>query len=208
MDTADNKKKKMNLPNRLTLARLCLVPFCVAAAAMPPDAVVPGMFPLIAALIFAVASFTDMLDGRIARKYNLITDFGKFLDPLADKFIVIGTMMAVTYSNEAIRPWFFWVVLTVIFREFAVTSLRLLISTTSGDVVAAAMPGKIKTVVQMICVLSSLVEPVILRASGAGEGLQNFPPVTVFFSALTVVFTLWSGIGYFTAYAKNRKEIQ
>ena len=166
-----------------------------------------GNFPA-SFVVLSVSGITDFLDGFVARTFNQTSQLGKYLDPLADKFIVIGTMMAVTYSNEAIRPWFFWVVLTVIFREFAVTSLRLLISTTSGEVVAAAMPGKIKTVVQMICVLSSLVEPVILRAAGAGEGLQNFPPVTLIFSVLTVVFTLWSGIGYFAGYTKNQKEKQ
>ena len=194
------EKKKMNLPNRLTVMRLCLVPFCVAAAALPYDLIIPGLLPIIAAVIFTAASLTDMLDGKIARKYNLVTDFGKFLDPLADKFIVIGTMLAIVYRNEAIRPWFFWVVFTVIIREFAVTSLRLMISTGTGEVVAAAFAGKIKTVCQMLCVVAALVEPVVLRACGAGETLQALPPVTLCLSVLTVIFTLWSGIAYFVSY--------
>ncbi|MBO7376373.1 MAG: CDP-alcohol phosphatidyltransferase family protein, partial [Clostridia bacterium] len=151
-------------------------------------------------------SFIDMLDGRIARKYGLVTDLGKFLDLLADKFMVIGTMMAIVYRNDAIRPWFFWLVLCVIFREFAVTSLRLVISASSGEVVAAAMPGKIKTVLQMFTVLSALLEPVFAGLSGAGEVYFRILPVTLCLSVLAFIFTLWSGIDYFVSYAKKRKE--
>ncbi len=195
----------MNLPNKLTVFRLILVPFCVAAVVMPESVIPAWVSAVAAAIIFAAASFTDMLDGRIARKYGLVTDFGKFLDPLADKFMVIGTMMAIVYRNDAIRPWFFWLVLCVIFREFAVTSLRLMISSSSGEVVAAAMPGKIKTVLQMFTVLSALLEPVFAGLSGAGEGYYKLLPVTLCLSVLALLFTLWSGIDYFVSYAKKKK---
>ena len=182
----------MNLPNKLTVFRLILVPFCITAVVMPGSVIPADISAIAAAVIFAAASFTDMLDGRIARKYGLVTDLGKFLDPLADKFMVIGTMMAIVYRNDAIRPWFFWLVLCVIFREFAVTSLRLVISASSGEVVAAAMPGKIKTV--------------FAGLSGAGEVYFRILPVTLCLSVLAFIFTLWSGIDYFVSYAKKRKE--
>lgn len=196
----------MNLPNKLTVFRLILVPFCITAVVMPGSVIPADISAIAAAVIFAAASFTDMLDGRIARKYGLVTDLGKFLDPLADKFMVIGTMMAIVYRNDAIRPWFFWLVLCVVFREFAVTSLRLVISASSGEVVAAAMPGKIKTVLQMFTVLSALLEPVFAGQAGAGEGYLKLLPVTLCLSVLALIFTLWSGIDYFISYAKKRKE--
>ena len=192
------KFKELNLPNKLTVLRLFAVPLCVLAVMLPEKWVPAAVSAIIALVIFIAASLTDMLDGKIARKYNLITDFGKFLDPLADKFMVIGTMLAIVCRNGFIRPWFFWVVLIVIFREFAVTSLRLIASTSGGVVVAAAWLGKVKTTVQMITVCAALLEPVIYAGiSGtAGEWLQRFPPLTCIASLLTAYFTIVSGIDY------------
>ena len=199
-------KKRMNLPNRLTLFRLMLVPFCVLFIVLE-GVIGEDLGAVIAAVIFAVASVTDALDGKIARKYNLISDFGKFLDPLADKFLVIGSMTAILYSYGSIRSWYFWVVIVVIFREFAVTSLRLIIvSSEDHTVVAANMLGKIKTTVQIINVLSVLIEPVIYRLIfPEGETLDfllRWPPLTVISSFLTILFTLWSLIVYFRTYGK------
>lgn len=192
------KFSELNLPNKLTVMRLFMVPFCVAAVMLPAQWVPSLVSAIIALVIFAAASLTDMIDGKMARKYNMITDFGKFLDPLADKFMVIGTMLAITARNGAIRPWFFWVVLIVIFREFAVTSLRLIASTSGGVVVAASWLGKVKTTVQIVTVCAALIEPEIYSFVGgtAGDVLMRFPPLTCVAALLTVYFTVVSGAGY------------
>lgn len=136
----------MNLPNKLTVGRIILVPFFVAALLVG--------FPfhnVVALLIFIIASLTDMFDGKIARKYNLITDFGKFADPLADKILVLAALLCFVQLglSDCIA------VIIVLFREFAVTSIRL-IAASSGKVVAANIWGKIKTVTQMIAVIAIL----------------------------------------------------
>ena len=136
----------MNLPNKLTLGRILLVPFFVAALLIPFPS--HNMFAL---LLFIAASVTDLLDGRIARKYNLITDFGKFADPLADKILVLSALLCFIQLG-----WCDCVaVIIVLFREFAVTSIRL-IAAAKGEVIAANQWGKIKTVTQMIAVITIL----------------------------------------------------
>ena len=93
----------MNLPNKLTVARIIMVPVFIIVA-MLPENVIPFLWSsIISVTLFVIASLTDMLDGKIARKYNLITDFGKFLDPLADKFMVIGAMLVILYKYENLR---------------------------------------------------------------------------------------------------------
>lgn len=125
-DTAPGKRKqkaKMNLPNRLTVLRLIMVPVFIAVMVLP-DSVVPALVTgIIGAFLFITAAMTDMLDGKIARKYGLITDFGKLMDPLADKFMVIGALTVIVYRYDTLRPVFIWALLVVVFRELAVTSL-------------------------------------------------------------------------------------
>ncbi len=158
----------MNLPNRLTVLRMCLVPVFMAVMLLPigklmPESVAWWLPRSIAAFIFIVSSITDMLDGKIARKHNLVTDFGKFLDPLADKTLVIGALLACSIAYCDKIGWALgWVTFIVIFREFAVTSMRLVVVNTSGIVVAASMLGKIKTVSQIVGVCIVLLEPVVL----------------------------------------------
>lgn len=137
----------MNLPNKLTLWRIILVPFFVAALLIP--------FPLhtiVALVLFIAASITDMLDGRIARKRNLITDFGKFADPLADKILVLAALLCFVQNGwcDCIA------VIIVLFREFMVTSIRL-IAAAKGEVIAANIWGKVKTVTQMVAIITILV---------------------------------------------------
>ena len=137
----------MNLPNKLTLGRIILVPFFVAAMLID--------FPLnhlVALLIFITASLTDLFDGKIARKRNLVTDFGKFADPLADKILVLSALLCFVQLGccDCIS------VIIVLFREFAVTSIRL-IAASKGKVVAANIWGKVKTVTQMIAIIAILV---------------------------------------------------
>ena len=137
----------MNFPNKLTVGRIVLVPFFVAAMLID--------FPLnhlVALLIFITASITDLLDGKIARKRNLVTDFGKFADPLADKILVLSALLCFVQLGccDCIA------VIIVLFREFAVTSIRL-IAASKGKVVAANIWGKVKTVTQMIAIIAILV---------------------------------------------------
>ena len=193
---------KMNLPNKLSVLRLCMVPIFVIVL-MVSNALWASITGIV---LFIVASLTDMLDGKIARKHNLVTDFGKFLDPLADKFMVIGAMFVILYrtlTSETPDPIFsivfFWTFMIVIFRELAVTSIRLVVSSSSGIVVAANMLGKIKTCTQIACVICCLAEPVVYRTLGIET---DFLPVSLVTAGLMLIFTLWSGIHYIASYWK------
>ncbi|MBQ9760671.1 MAG: CDP-diacylglycerol--glycerol-3-phosphate 3-phosphatidyltransferase [Clostridia bacterium] len=196
---------KMNLPNKLTVVRMIMVPIFVIVL-MVSDAIWASVLGIV---LFVAAAFTDMLDGKIARKNNLVTDFGKFLDPLADKFMVIGAMLVILFrSMTAETPnvlfcnIFFWAVVIVIFRELAVTSIRLVASGSKGIVIAANMLGKIKTCVQIACVVCCLAEPVIYGNVDALGFLMEYLPLSLVTSALMIVFTLWSGINYIVSYWK------
>jgi CDP-diacylglycerol--glycerol-3-phosphate 3-phosphatidyltransferase len=135
----------MNLPNKLTIMRVVMIPFFVFFLLFKPDSF---LFRLIADLIFVTASFTDMLDGKIARKYNLVTNFGKFMDPLADKLLVISAMICLLSLDQL--PCVF--VIIIIAREFIISGFRL-IAATNNIVIAANMWGKSKTVSQMALVI-------------------------------------------------------
>ena len=196
---------KMNLPNQLTVIRMIMVPIFVVVL-MVSDAVWASILGIV---LFVAAAFTDMLDGKIARKHNLVTDFGKFLDPLADKFMVIGAMLVILFrSMTAETPnvlfcnLFFWSVVIVIFRELAVTSIRLVASGSKGIVIAANMLGKIKTCTQIACVIACLAEPIFYGNIEALGFLMEYLPLSVVTSALMLVFTLWSGINYIVSYWK------
>ena len=138
----------MNIANKLTLSRMIIVPFFLVAVYFEKDSqVLP-----ISAIIFAVASFTDFLDGYLARKYNLITDFGKFMDPLADKVLVVAALAVLVEMN--LIPA--WMIVLIITREYAVSILRAIAANT-GQVIAASQGGKAKTVSQIIAVLMLLL---------------------------------------------------
>lgn len=182
----------MNLPNKLTLMRIILVPFFAAFLLIDS---IPHHF-LIALIIFAVASITDMLDGKIARKYNMVTDFGKFADPLADKILVISAF-ACFIELDIIGAAF---IILVLFREFTVTSIRL-VAAENGKVVAANMWGKAKTVSQMIAVIVVLINGYIVEL--IGMGIINISADTPVFSIIdsvllwiSAVLTVISGIIY------------
>ncbi len=185
----------MNLPNKLTIFRICMVPVFLVLLCVPLP-ISDTVMRILTAVIFALTSLTDMIDGKIARKYNLITDFGKFMDPLADKFLVIASMLGILVRFDDLRPVFVWAAAIVIFREFAVTSIRLVAAQKQGLVVAASWLGKVKTTTQMICIVCVLLEPVILPFRPFTEWhLLSY--VTI--AAMTVM-TLWSGIDYLKAY--------
>ena len=158
------KKTALNLPNTLSLIRCLLVPVFVATLIFMRDMGIWGI--IVPALVYGLTALTDMLDGKIARKYNLVTDFGKFIDPLADKFMVISSMVAIMLwmilrGEETLALVFVWVVLIILLRELGVTSLRLVVAGKSGIVVAASLLGKIKTVSQMVGTVVLIVEPII-----------------------------------------------
>lgn len=193
--------KKLNLPNKLTVIRLFMVPvFVLFMYFMPTENNLWIVRNVVGAIIFLGASITDAIDGHLARKHNLITDFGKFLDPLADKFIVISAMAMIFYLFSNIRSFFVWVFIVVLLREFAVTGLRLIISN-KGVVLAAAILGKIKTALQMTFIMTTLLEPVLQHILALifplPSWLWAYPPLTLATMAGTLVFTVWSGVDYF-----------
>lgn len=188
----------MNLPNKLTVLRVILVPVFMLFLCVPLG-LSDTLVRVIAAVLFALTSLTDMLDGKIARKYNMITDFGKLMDPLADKFLVFGAMLGILVYCADLRPIFVWAAAIVMLRELAVTSLRLLAATQSGAVIAAAWLGKVKTVTQVVCILCVILEPVILPFPLFTQ-YHLLSYVTI---AAMIVMTIWSGVEYFTAYGKN-----
>jgi len=195
---------KMNLPNKLTMLRIFMIPVFMVFLCVPPlqTVLTDTAIRLIAAGIFVLTALTDMLDGKIARKYNLITNFGKLMDPLADKMMVFGAMLGILMYCEDLRAGFVWAAIIVIFREMGVTSLRLVAASKAGEVIAAAWLGKVKTVTQVVCILTVLLEPVILPFPLFTE-MHLLSWITI---AAMIVMTLWSGIDYFRAYAKYLKD--
>ena len=195
------KKSSMNVPNTLSLIRVCLVPIFVATLLFMRNINYWGF--IVPAVVYILTGLTDMLDGKIARKYGLVTDFGKFLDPLADKFMVLSAMMCIMYrshSNALLFNIFMWLVMITVFRELAVASIRLIAAKNANIVVAANMLGKIKTVSQIVCVMAALLEPVLAKISFLS--FLSYYPITVAASVVTLVMTVWSGIVYIATYWK------
>ena len=135
----------MNLPNKLTMARVILIPFFVLFLLVP---VAGDYSKYIALVIFIIASLTDLFDGKIARKYNLVTNFGKFMDPLADKLLVCSALIC--FIELDLLPA--WIVLIIIAREFIISGFRL-VASDNGVVIAASYWGKFKTTSQMIMII-------------------------------------------------------
>lgn len=140
----------MNLPNKLTVLRVLMIPFFVVFMLMD---VIPGMDKWIALAIFVIASLTDLLDGKIARKYNLVTNFGKFMDPLADKLLVSSAMICLVEMGRLPA----WIVIIIISREFIISGFRL-VASDNGIVIAASYWGKFKTVFQMVMVIVMIMD--------------------------------------------------
>ncbi|WP_150267802.1 CDP-diacylglycerol--glycerol-3-phosphate 3-phosphatidyltransferase [Paenibacillus tepidiphilus] len=191
----------MNLPNRITLARIFLIPimmiFLLADFSFFPEPIHWGSFELsinhlIAALIFLLAASTDGIDGYIARKYNMVTNLGKLLDPLADKLLVSAVLISLVEMGKCDS----WIAVVIISREFAVTGLRQ-VALLEGKVMAAGKWGKIKTVVQIVAISLLL--------------LNNFPfqfisiPVDDIAIWAAALITIYSGIDYFV---KNKEILK
>lgn len=144
----------MNLPNKLTLFRIILIPFFVATMLIPFGGVAcSGVYKWVSLAIFCIASITDLLDGKIARKYNLVTNFGKFADPLADKLLVCAAMICLIELGRIPS----WVVIIIVSREFIISGFRL-VASDAGVVIAASYWGKVKTVFQMIMVILMIAD--------------------------------------------------
>ena len=195
---------KMNLPNKLTVLRLIMVPIIMVVMLLTMENTI--LWGILSAIIFGAASLTDMLDGKIARRDNLITDFGKFLDPLADKFMVIGAMMMLIFRFDGILQICLTIAATiVVFRELAVTSIRL-VASGSGVVVAANMLGKIKTVSQIVFILCAMLEPVIFEVASLISGMDlvkyDYHVLTYASMAVSTFFAVLSGVNYLKTYWK------
>ena len=208
----------MNLPNKLTIFRIILVPLLVIVPYLGIGGEFLGIpiYFIIMDLIFIIASVTDKLDGTIARKFNLVTNFGKFLDPIADKILVLSALILLVDFGKIPA----WIPIIVLFREFAVSGYRLVASQQGGKVIPASIWGKLKTVTQMIAIILAFLDKFnfgefIFRVgsetealtSSAGIYMNTFQyiiniSVTVFM-VISVVATIFSGIDYL----KSGKEL-
>ena len=199
----------MNLPNKLSLLRVFLVPVFMVFYLCNFGL---GLWQyVLAAVVYMAAGFTDFLDGNIARKYGLVTNLGKFLDPLADKFMVMTSLLCLCYvsainavnANDGVYGTLLVVATAiVIFRELAVTSMRLVAASTDGSVIAAAYLGKLKTVTQMVFTTFAIIEPAFY---GINPIFDNHIISYVLMGLMTIM-TLWSGIDYMKGYWKYIKE--
>ncbi|MFS0688032.1 CDP-diacylglycerol--glycerol-3-phosphate 3-phosphatidyltransferase [Sporosarcina sp. 179-K 8C2 HS] len=186
----------MNLPNKITVSRIFLIPIFIifmvvdfGFGSFEYGGTILSVEHLIGALLFIIAAATDWFDGHLARKHNLVTNMGKFLDPLADKLLVSAALIILVELGSAAS----WIVIIIISREFAVTGLRLLLAG-GGEVVAANQLGKIKTATQLVAIASLLLNNIFFEAI-------NFPFGSIMLY-IALFFTIWSGADYFY---KNRR---
>ena len=166
--------KNMNLPNKLTMLRVVLIPFFVIFELLPYS-----WGKWVALVIFAIASITDKLDGTIARKYNLITNFGKFMDPLADNLLVCSAMICFV-GLGTLAPW---IVIIIVAREFIISGFRL-IAVENGKVIAAGIWGKAKTVFQMIMCILLIMD------------IQALSVITMIVTYIALILTIISLVDY------------
>ena len=190
----------MNLPNKLTVLRVIMIPLVMVFYMV--DAIPYGK--IIALGLFVIAAATDFLDGYIARKYNLVTDFGKFLDPIADKLLVASVLFMIAIDGTIPAPWGVIVVTIIMSRELIIDAFRL-IASTKGIVMAADIFGKAKTMVQCwtmpLCILLAFFEQC---TSVGGAGLLAFQVVCYVLIGLSTVLTVISGVNYIV---KNKQVI-
>ncbi len=193
----------MNLPNKLTVLRVILIPFFMLFILLPDFVGEEHRLwcDIVAAAVFGIASYTDYLDGHIARKEGIVTDFGKFMDPIADKLMVFGAFLCFMVSSaySIYRYIFAIVVFIVLLREFAVTSIRLVAQSSGGKVIAADKLGKLKTVMQICFILFALLEKHVFFFC---EPLAKYMPITCVLCIIMLVLTVISGINYL----RNNKE--
>ena len=211
----------MTTANKITLTRICMIPFFIYFASQPmlsgdfERAIVN--FPtntIIALVLFCVASFTDFLDGYVARKYNQVTDFGKFVDPLADKLLVTSALVLFVEQNAMAG----WMVCVIIARELIITSLRV-VAANKGRVLAATWTGKVKTCVQIGGIIAIYLYYIVIGAVGSGavdsmaaafadgsfsststlmfvSGTAGYPTFVYFVGWVVTLVTIYSGYDY------------
>ena len=194
----------MNLPNKLTIFRIILVPIMVIIPFIPLEGNlfdIPVTWLLIA-LIFVIASITDKLDGYLARSRNEVTTFGKFLDPIADKILVLAAMIMLVEANRLPA----WIPIIVLFREFVVSGYRLIAVEKSGNVIAASIWGKLKTATQMAGLIVALIDMnsfgkfIDGSLSGMSLILNIISTILLFISVIATIFSGWD-------YVKNGKDL-
>lgn len=190
--------RQLNLPNKITVSRMLLIPIFIIFmvvdfgwGSFTIGGTILTVEHLIGSLLFIIAAATDWFDGHLARKHNLVTNMGKFLDPLADKLLVSAALIILVELGYAAS----WIVIIIISREFAVTGLRLILAG-GGEVVAANQLGKIKTATQLVAISFLLLNNIFFEAI-------NFPFGTIMLY-IALFFTIWSGIDYFY---KNRRVL-
>ena len=176
------------LPNKLTVLRMILVPFFVAALLIQNGEVFA--LRMIALVLFLIASLTDLLDGKIARKYNLVTNFGKFMDPLADKLLVCSALICLVQLGQLPA----WIVIIIISREFIISGFRL-VAADQGVVIAASMWGKSKTVSQMICIVLLIIN-------------MEEPPLSVLAAISIPVMTILTVVSLLDYLVKNKQVLE
>ena len=200
----------MTTANKITLTRICMIPFFLYFASQPMLAgdLEQGVFAfptatIIALVLFCVASFTDFLDGYVARKYNQVTDFGKFVDPLADKLLVSSALVLLAEQGAMAG----WMVCVILARELIITSLRV-VAANKGRVLAATWTGKVKTCVQIGGIIALYLYFILVGAAGSGtmnSSTASFvvignpaegDMVCLFISWLVTLVTIYSGYDY------------
>ena len=196
----------MNLPNKLTVLRVILVPIFILVAYIGIPGAILGISNTfwVMNIIFIIASITDKLDGSIARKHNLVTDFGKFLDPIADKILVLSALIMLVEFGKIPA----WIPIIVLSREFLVSGYRLIAAQSSGKVIAANIWGKIKTVTQMIAIILIFIDQYNFFDFIAKHGEMNIfaiilnvvSSVLMFVSVIATVFSGWN-------YLKGGKDL-
>lgn len=196
----------MNIPNKLTVLRVILVPIFILVAYIGIPGAILGISNTfwVMNIIFIIASITDKLDGSIARKHNLVTDFGKFLDPIADKILVLSALIMLVEFGKIPA----WIPIIVLFREFLVSGYRLVATQSSGKVIAANIWGKVKTVTQMIAIILMFIDQYNFFDFIAKHGEMNIfaivlnvvSSVLMFVSVIATVFSGWN-------YLKGGKDL-
>ncbi len=189
----------MNLPNKLTISRIILIPF-ILFFMLPISFIgqdswwnkfVSEFGMIFAVILFGIASITDTMDGQIARKRGIVTNMGKFLDPIADKLLVASVLIALVQLNQITA----WIAIIVIFREFIVTGIRLL-AADKNVVVSASNIGKVKTVVQIIAIVIIMLNIQVSITFKGWVGLSYLSMFSNIILFAAVILTLWSGYDY------------
>ena len=192
--STSQQKQIMNLPNAITLARIAVIPFLVLLLMSPSRSA--GFW---AAALFALASITDWLDGYLARRMGIVTIFGKFLDPIADKLIVMAALIMILPFNRVPA----WMVLAILGREIVITGLRG-IASSEGIVIQASDLGKYKTIFQIVAILGLVLHYDYNWFFGISHTLLtvNMHNVGMFYLWIATVLTLWSGVDYLIRFIK------